>query len=252
MNPTWPFLDHPGPIPFAHRGGASEWPENTMAAFEHAVGLGYRYLETDVHVTADGVVVAFHDDVLDRVTDRRGHIAALPWSEVRQARVDGQGIPLLEDLLGTWPEACVNIDPKHDASVTPLVEVLDRTQAHDRVCVAAFSDRRLARVRQLTAGRVCTGTGPREVARLRAAAYRVPCGRIAAACAQVPLRWQRMPVVDRRFLDAAHRRSLPVHVWTVDEPAEMERLLDLGVDGIMTDRPAVLKDVLQRRGLWVG
>ena len=252
MNRTWPFLDHPGPIPFAHRGGASEWPENTMAAFEHAVGLGYRYLETDVHVTADGVLVAFHDDVLDRVTDRRGRIEALPWSEVRQARVDGQGIPLLEELLGTWPEARVNIDPKHDASVGPLVEVLDRTGAHDRVCVAAFSDRRLARVRRLTAGRVCTGTGPVEVARLRAAGYRVPCGPIAAACAQVPLRWQRMPVVDRRFLDAAHRRSLPVHVWTVDEPAEMERLLDLGVDGIMTDRPAVLKEVLQRRGQWEG
>ncbi|HEX2023865.1 MAG TPA: glycerophosphodiester phosphodiesterase [Acidimicrobiales bacterium] len=252
MNRTWPFLDHPGPIPFAHRGGASEWPENTMAAFEHAVGLGYRYLETDVHVTVDGVLVAFHDDVLDRVTDRRGRIDTLPWSEVRQARVDGQGIPLLEELLGTWPEARVNIDPKHDASVGPLVDVIDRTGAHDRVCVAAFSDRRLARVRQLTAGRVCTGTGPVEVARLRAAGYRVPCGRIAAACVQVPLRWQRMSVVDRRFLDAAHRRSLPVHVWTVDEPAEIERLLDLGVDGIMTDRPAVLKEVLQRRGQWVG
>ena len=222
-----------------------------MAAFEHAVALGYRYLETDVHVTADGVLVAFHDDVLDRVTDRRGRIASLPWSEVREARVDGQGIPLLEDLLGTWPEARVNVDPKHDASVPPLVQVLERTQAHDRVCVAAFSDRRLARVRQLTAGRVCTGAGPVEVARLRAAGYRVPSGRIAAACAQVPVRWQRMPVVDRRFLAAAHRRSLPVHVWTVDDPAQMERLLDLGVDGIMTDRPAVLKEVLQRRGEWV-
>jgi glycerophosphoryl diester phosphodiesterase len=196
--------------------------------------------------------VAFHDDVLDRVTDRRGRIASLPWSEVREARIDGQGIPLLEDLLGTWPEVRVNVDPKHDASVEPLVEVLDRTGAHDRVCVAAFSDRRLARVRQLTGGRVCTGTGPVEVARLRVAGFRVPCGRITAGCAQVPLRWQSVQVVDRRFLAAAHRRSLPVHVWTVDEPAEMERLLDLGVDGIMTDRPAVLKDVLQRRGQWVG
>ena len=247
------FLDWPGPIPFAHRGGASEVPENTMPAFEHAVGLGYRYVETDVHVTADGVLLAFHDDVLDRVTDRTGVIGELPWSVVSEARVDGtEPIPVLEDLLGSFPDLRVNIDPKHDASVGPLVDVLDRTGAHDRVCVAAFSDRRLVRVRQLTAGRVCTGTGPVEVARLRAAGYRVPCGRIAAACAQVPLRWQRMPVVDRRFLDAAHRRSLPVHVWTVDEPAEMERLLDLGVDGIMTDRPAVLKEVLERRGQWVG
>ncbi|HEX2273844.1 MAG TPA: glycerophosphodiester phosphodiesterase [Acidimicrobiales bacterium] len=252
MTTRWAFLDHPGPIPFAHRGGAGEWPENTMAAFEHAVGLGYRYLETDVHLTADGVLVAFHDDVLDRLTDRRGRIAALPWSEVRQARVDGQPIPLLEELLGAWPDVRVNIDPKHDASVRPLVEALDRTGAHDRVCVSAFSDRRLARFRQLTAGRVCTGTGPVEVARLRAAGYWVPCGRFAADCAQVPLRWQGVKVVDRRFLAAAHRRSLPVHVWTVDDPDQMEQLLDMGIDGIMTDRPVVLKEVLQRRGQWVG
>ena len=99
------FLDHPGPIPFAHRGGAGDWPENTMPAFAGAVALGYRYVETDAHVTADGVVLAFHDDRLDRVTDRTGTIAELPWREVREARVDGvEPIPLLEDLLGEWPQ----------------------------------------------------------------------------------------------------------------------------------------------------
>ena len=250
MAPRWPFLDHPGPVAFAHRGGAGDWPENTMPAFENAVSLGYRYLETDVHVTADGVLVAFHDDHLDRVTDRTGLIGALPWSEVRRARVGGEAIPLLEDLLGTWPEVRVNVDPKHDAAVDPLVAVIERTGAHDRVCVAAFSDARLARFRRLTANRVCTGTGPREIARVRIAAYGVPAGRTGAACVQVPVRHGRVVLADRRFLAAAHRRDLPVHVWTIDDPDEMERLLDLGVDGIMTDRPAVLKEVLQRRGQW--
>jgi glycerophosphoryl diester phosphodiesterase len=249
--PHWPFLDHPGPLAFAHRGGAGEWPENTMPAFENAVSLGYRYLETDVHATADGVLVAFHDDHLDRVTDRSGLIGALPWSEVRRARVGGEAIPLLEDLLGTWPEVRVNIDPKHDRAVDPLVAVIERTAAHDRVCVAAFSDARLARFRRLTAKRVCTGTGPREIARVRIAAYGVPTGRTGAACMQVPVRHGRVVLVDRRVLAAAHRRDLPVHVWTIDDPVEMDRLLDLGVDGIMTDRPAVLKEVLQRRGQWV-
>jgi len=248
---TWPFLASPVPIAFAHRGGAGDWPENTMAAFEQAIALGYQYLETDVHVTADGTAVAFHDDVLDRVTDRRGRIDSLPWSEVSQARVDGHAIPRLEDLLGTWPEARVNIDPKHDASVEPLVDVVDRTGAHDRVCVTSFSDRRLARFRTLTGGRVCTGTGPLDIARLRAAGWRVPSGRVSGACAQVPVRYKGIPVVDPRFLAAAHRRGLPVHVWTVDDPAEIERLLDLGVDGIMTDRPGVLKEVLKRRREWV-
>jgi glycerophosphoryl diester phosphodiesterase len=254
MSSRWPFLDHPGPIPFAHQGGASDFPENTMRAFQHAVDLGYRYIETDVHATIDGVLVAFHDDTLDRVTDRRGVIGELPWAEVRQARVgDGDDrIPRLEDLLGTWPDVRVNIDPKHDASVTPLVEVLTRTAAFDRVCVGAFSDRRLARFRRLTGDRVCTSMGPGDVARLRAASYGVPVGRFAAACAcaQVPTLAARRPLVDRRFVDAAHHRGLQVHVWTIDEAGEMERLLDLGVDGIMTDSPAVLKAVLERRQAW--
>ena len=248
---SWPFLDHPGPIPFAHRGGASDRPENTLAAFEHAVNLGYRYVETDVHATADGVLVAFHDEVLGRVTDREGRISDLPWAEVGRARIQGEPIPLLVDLLGTWPELRVNVDPKHDAAVAPLVAALERTSAHDRVCVAAFSTLRLGRIRKLTGGRVATGTGPSEIARLRLlAANRVPAGPLRAACSQVPVRHGRWLVVDERFVAACHRRELSVHVWTIDDAAEMERLLDLGVDGIMTDRPAVLKEVLTRRGQW--
>jgi len=248
---TYAFLDHPGPIPFAHRGGAGDWPENTMPAFEAAVALGYRYLETDVHVTADGVLCAFHDDRLDRVTDRTGVIAELPWSEVRRAKVGGaEAIPLLEDLLGTWPEARVNIDPKHDSSVDALAAVLSRTGSVERVCIGAFSDRRLARLRALLGPRLCTSLGPKAIARLRAASLAPTRGALPGACVQVPPSYHGAPIVDERFLRAAHRRGMPVHVWTVDEPDEMRRLLDLGVDGIMTDRPAMLKGVLVERGEW--
>jgi len=250
----WAFLDHPGPIAFAHRGGASEHPENTMPAFEHAVDLGYRYLETDAHATADGVLVAFHDNVLDRVTDRKGVIAQLPWASVRQARLgagsSAAGIPLMEDLLTIWPDVRVNIDLKHEASVAPLVDVIQRTGAHDRVCVASFSGRRLDRFRRLTDGRVCTAIGPGGLARLRGAGFGVPAGRIAGVCAQVPVRQGPVVILDRRFVEVAHRHSVPVHVWTIDDVAEMDRLLDLGVDGIMTDRPTVLREVLVRRGQW--
>ncbi|HUF32512.1 MAG TPA: glycerophosphodiester phosphodiesterase [Acidimicrobiales bacterium] len=248
----WPVLDHPGPLAFAHRGGASDAPENTLPAFAHAVGLGYRYVETDVHVTADGALVAFHDETLDRVTDRTGRIADLPWSEVRRALVDGtEPIPLLEDLLGTWPDLRVNIDPKHDAAVEPLAEVLRRTNATDRVCIGAFSDSRLARLQDELGPDLCTSLGPKGTARLRGASFRLPAGALLAGCAQVPVRAKGVTIVDRRFLAAAHRRGLQVHVWTIDDPDEMTRLLDLGVDGIMTDRPAVLRDVLERRGEWV-
>ena len=246
----WAYLDHPGPIPFAHRGGASEHPENTLAAFEHAVRLGYRYLETDAHVTADGVLVAFHDDVLDRVTDRRGVIAQLPWETVRQARLGSEGIPRMEELLTAWPDVRVNVDLKHDESVAPMVDALERTGSHDRVCVASFSGRRLDRFRRLTAGRVCTALGPMDIARLRGCGFRLPARAFSGGCAQVPVRHGRVLIVDRWFVQGAHRRGLPVHVWTIDDPVEMERLLDLGVDGIMTDRPTVLKEVLVRRGQW--
>lgn len=104
VSPEYEFLDHPGPIPFAHRGGSLDGLENSLPAFEHAVDLGYRYLETDVRATADGVLLTFHDQDLERVTDRDGDIARLPYSEVSQARIGGrEPIPLLEDVLGSWP-----------------------------------------------------------------------------------------------------------------------------------------------------
>jgi glycerophosphoryl diester phosphodiesterase len=248
------FLDWPYPIPFAHRGGAAEvGGENTLGAFSRAVAMGYRYLETDGRVTADGVLLAFHDERLDRVTDMDGRLEDRPWSEVRRAKVGSEGEPIatMEELLDAFPEHRFNIDPKMDAAVAPLAEALRRTQAWDRVNIAAFSDRRLLQMRKATGGRVCTSTGPAAIARLRLAARGVPPGPFGAACVQVPLRWGRTTLVDARFLQAAHRRHLPVHVWTIDDPAEMHRLLDLGVDGIMTDRPSVLRDVMRERGEWV-
>lgn len=249
----WPYLDHPGPLAIAHRGGAGEHPENTMAAFSHAVDLGYRYLETDVHVTADGTLVAFHDSTLDRVTDATGTIAEMRWSEVSRARVDGrEPIPLLEDVLGTWPEVMVNLDPKHDAAVLGLAETLRRTGSYHRVCVAAFSGPRLARLRRMTGYQVCTALGPTAIARLRMAPAAFPPAPPGVGCVQVPSRWGRVEVVNPGFVRNARSKGLAVHVWTVDDPDEMGRLLDMGVEGIFTDRPAVLRDVLRQRDLWFG
>ena len=248
----WAYLDHPGPLAFAHRGGASEFPENTMLAFEGAVRLGYRYLETDVHATADGVLAAFHDDVLDRVTDCSGRVGDLAWSEVSQARIGTEPIPLLEDILGAWPDVRVNVDAKDDASVPLLAAVIERAGAHDRVCVGSFSESRVRRFRRMTCGRVCTSMGRSAIARLRTASYGPPTWPFGAGCVQVPVRRGRILIADSRFVAAAHRRGLQVHVWTINDPDEMGRLLDLGVDGIMTDRPAVLREVLEGRGQWAG
>jgi glycerophosphoryl diester phosphodiesterase len=199
------------------------------------------------------VLVAFHDDHLDRLTDRTGAIGDLPWADVRAARVRGRhSIPLLEDVLTAWPDVRVNIDPKNDAAVDPLVELIRRTGSIDRVCVGAFSDDRLDRVRAALGDRICTSMGPRQVRRLLLASRGVPGGRFSAACVQVPVRHGPVTIVNGRFVAAAHRRGLQVHVWTINDAPEMQRLFDVGVDGIMTDRPDVLKVVLEARGCWVG
>jgi glycerophosphoryl diester phosphodiesterase len=243
-----PYLDWPGPIPFAHRGGASEAPENTMPAFQYAIDLGFRYIETDVQVTADGVLVAFHDFNLRRTCGIDRRIADMRWNEVQAARVDGVApIPTLEELLGAWPEARVNIDCKTDDAVPALVAALRRTRSLPRVCVGAFSDSRVRRLSSLLGPELCTALGPAAVAQLRfATAFRAP-----GQAAQVPVRQGPLRVVNRAFVDRAHRLGIAVHAWIIDDEAEMDELLDLGVDGIMTDRPAVLRAVMERRGLWV-
>ena len=222
-----------------------------MPAFEGAIALGYRYLETDAHVTADGICLAFHDDRLDRVTDRSGVIAELPYREVKPARVDGrEPIPLLEDLLGAFPTARINIDPKHDGAVEAVAAVIRRTGSIDRVCLGSFSDDRLRRLRNDLGSRLCTSLGPRSIARLRGASFGLPGGSFPGACAQVPHKVKGVALVDERFVARAHGAGLQVHVWTVDDEPEMHELLDLGVDGIMTDRPAALRTVLESRGCW--
>ena len=253
--PAHPFLDHPRPLAFAHRGGTEAAPENTLRAFQAAVDLGFRYLETDVHLTADGVLVAFHDPHLDRVTDRTGAIEHLTLAQVAEARIGGTDpVPTFDELLGSFPGVRFNIDPKADASVVALAHALRRHGALDRVCVGAFSDDRLSRLRAVLGPELCSAAGPRETARLLAASKVGGATRRRAAapyaCVQVPVRHRNVEVVTPRFIDAAHARGCQVHVWTIDDPTEMHRLLDLGVDGIMTDRPSVLREVLQARGDW--
>ena len=284
------FLDHPGPLAFAHRGGAAHAPENSWRAFEHAVGLGYGYLETDVQATADGVLIAFHDRTLDRVTGRPGRVCRLTLKEIAGARIGGtEPIPVLEDVLAAWPDVRFNIDVKDAPAVAPLAGVLRRTNAWDRVCVVSFSASRLRAARRALDRPVCMAASPlgtamvrlggppaspgprgpnryglkrRPAARPMAAAARRPgvpgaatgpsprllAERLAGAgvrCLQVPV-----PVATPSFIGRAHKLGLQVHVWTVNDRPTMEGLLDLGVDGIMTDETVALREVLIRRAQW--
>ncbi len=256
MRPAkYPYLEHDGLLAFAHRGGAGAWPENTMPAFQGAVDLGYRYIETDVHATRDGVLLAFHDDKLDRVTDMQGTIAEMDYAEVRKARIAGtEPIPLMAELLSTWPDIRINIDPKRDNAAAPLIRLLRDSGAVERVCVTAFSGPRTAGIRDALGAKLCTGMGPLSTARLRFSSWLGAAGGLLGGfvegCAQIPTEQYGIPLVDQALIDRAHEMNLQVHVWTIDEEAEMRRLIDLGVDGIMTDDPALLRTVLTEKGLW--
>jgi glycerophosphoryl diester phosphodiesterase len=233
--------------------------ENTRAAFAGAVALGYRYLETDVHATSDGQLLTFHDKLLDRVTDRVGRIRDSSYDEVVSVRVAGrEPIPRLADLLEELPDARWNVDLKSPQTVDPMVDLVARTRAHDRVCVGSFSERVLRRFRARAAARggpeIATTCGVATVG-----AMLVPGGRglaqllrDAGKVLQAPHVHRGVRVVDRRFVERVHATGRHVHVWTINERAEMEHLIDLGVDGLISDRTDVLRDVLVERGLWEG
>jgi glycerophosphoryl diester phosphodiesterase len=248
-----PFLDHPRPIAFAHRGGSLEAEENTMAAFARAVALGYSHVETDVHATADGVAVIHHDATLERMTGDPRAIAALDWAELSRLRTHGgQAIPRLDDLLAEHPGLFLTLEAKSDACIDPMARAIRDAGALDRICIGSFEPGRTDRARALLGPGLCWSPAHAGVARLWAAGWGVPVGRLPFACVQVPPQFRGIPVVTPRLMAAARARGVQVHVWTVNDEAGMVRFLDMGVDGIMTDRPGLLRAVLQRRGEWPG
>ncbi|HAU29378.1 MAG TPA: glycerophosphodiester phosphodiesterase [Rhodospirillaceae bacterium] len=233
-----PFLEHEGPLAVVHRGGQSVERENSMEAFQAAHDMGFRWFETDVRASADGHLVLAHDASLGRIIGDTRPVETL--DSVECARI---GLVHLQELLGAFPEARVNIDPKTDAAAGLLVGEL-AGNLH-RVCVGCFSDARIRRLRKAAGPALCTALGPREVVALGLGMLH----KTDACCAQVPLHWLGVPVLEPHFLHAAHGLGLAVHAWTIDAAEEMERLLDMGVDGLMTDAPETLRDVFFARHL---
>lgn len=255
----YPYFDNAGlPLAFAHRGGALAGSnvglENSMVAFQGAVDLGYRYVETDIHATKDGALVAFHDMTLDRTTNGAGPIAERTVADLHAVRIDGrEPIPLLAEILSSWPELRVNIDTKSEAGMRLLPWLLSQHKAWDRVCVVSFSPFRVRQLRRLLGPRVATALTVPAVGALRllpraAVPFLGLPGQGQAA--QVPVRKGPLEVLTTEFLSRAHQLGLHVDVWTVDAAEEIRRLLDLGVDGIMADRIDVLRAVYRERGLW--
>ena len=247
------MLQGRGPLAIAHRGGAWEEPENTERAFRNSVSLGYNFLETDVRATKDGVAAVFHDASLDRTTDRHGRIRDLTWEEVSRAKIHGrEPIMRLDDLLEAFPDVSFNIDIKEAFAITPFLNTVRRERAWERICVGSFSHDRLTRVRKMAGTRLATSLSPREVMSLVFRSRGLPTRwrPPLAACVQIPVAMGGIRFAQPRFIDAAHQLGWQVHVWTIDSADVMAELVELGVDGIMTDRPSLLREVLTGRGLW--
>ena len=253
------------PLGFAHRG-ADTGRENTLAAFRAAWEAGFTYLELDVRTTADGVLVVFHDETLDRVSTAVGAFSALTWEELDAHTVGGEPLLRFADLLAALPEAWFNVDLKDRDAAPAMAALLAEHAAWDRVLVASFHDARRRAFRRALAdlGHPERAAGPRRVATSGGAAAIAalvllgPLGMtgwlrrhaLEIDCVQVPQRQGPVRVMTPGFVRRCHAAGLAVHVWMVDDAAEMERLLDLGVDGIMTDRADVLAEVFTRRGIW--
>lgn len=255
---TFSFFDEPFAC-MAHRGGYLEprdaGRENSLYAFGRAVEAGYRYLETDVHATRDGHLVAFHDDVLDRVTDATGLVAGLPFDALREARIDGQDpIPTLDEVLDAFPDVRLNIDIKAPGAIEPLVATIRAHNAEERVCVSSFSHARLGRFRRLMGRRVATGFAQPSVAW---SAFVPLLPRLLPLSGQVfqvpiahPIRSREVRILTRRLIETARAQDRRIHVWTINDAEQMHELIDLGVDGLVVDRIDLLRQVAIERGLW--
>lgn len=255
-----PYLDGEHPLRFAHRGSRILWPENTAVAFEGAVELGYLYLETDVRITRDGVVVVFHDETLDRTTNGQGKVSDWLFEDLKHLdtgwwfdpdsdyphRGGVAEVSSLEEIFERFPEQRFNIDLKGPDMEWPVADVIRRCKRRETVMIGSFSSRRIRKFRRVTLGAVATSAGPVAAMKMYAASR---VGRSVGSYAdayQVPFDYRGI-AIDAKFVDAVHTSGAQIHCWTVDEAADMHRLLDVGVDGIVTDRPDILNEVLAAR-----
>jgi len=244
------YLDNYKFTAFSHRGGSIEHHENTMNAFEKSINLGYEYIETDVRHTKDNKLVIFHDDDLRRICNLNIKISEIDFEELKKIKIfENHSIPLLDDAIHQWPDTNFNIDPKSDKASYLLLDELKKQKDLDRFCVGSFNSERLKIVRDGFNNNICTSMSQEEVIKLFF--YKIFSLRESdIPCLQIPMYFHGVKIVTQKLVDHVHNTNKKIHIWTIDNEAEMQELIDLGVDGIMTDRPRKLKEILVNNLLW--
>ena len=236
---------------FAHRGGTEFAPENTYEAFSSAVGIGYKYLETDVHPNADNKLMAFHDSSVDRVTNYKGKICNFTSSELKKIKVKEKfQIPFLEDLIESFSKSFFSIDMKSDQSVKPLIKLIKSMNAVDRVCFASFSQDRLDYVRDEFDNKCITSMGPREIIKTKISSIINFKHKIIPKISSLPISRYRIKLLNKRHINFLKSLNIRVIAWTINDVEAINKLIDLGVDGIMTDNISVLKKILIKKNIW--
>ena len=239
-----PYLNTPGVAISAHRGGSMEAPENTLESFKYSLELGCAYIETDVQLSSDGIPYIFHDDDLNRLLGKNVTFNSLHSSEIQNLKLfESFNIPTLETALTTFPDALFQIDLKTDEVAIPAMKIIENLDAFDRVCIASFSSKRLANVNEIYP-RVCLSMGPREILKLLLSSFGLYKKKVPGNCLQIPIYQYGIKLVTKRFVKYVQSIGLKIHVWTINDVNEMQQLISLGVDGIITDRPKELKKLL--------
>ena len=239
------YLDYDGLKVLAHRGGAEESYENTTESFEYSQLLGCEFIETDVQVSSDGIPYIFHDDDLKRILNKPVRFDSLSSNEIDDLSIfNSCKIPKLSDTLLRFPNLCFQIDFKTDEVVMPALDVINDMNVFDRVCIASFSSKRLQKVRSLYPD-LCISMGPNEVFKTLVASLNLFKGEIPGDCLQIPMSYYGIKIVSKRFVDFVHSRGLKIMIWTINDIKTFKYLIDLGVDGIITDKPKLLFQTIE-------
>lgn len=239
-----PYLNYSGLAVLAHRGGSIESYENTLASFAYAQSIGCKYIETDVQVSLDGIPYIFHDESLLRITGINSIFSSITSSEIDKIRIfNDHPIPKLDAALKEFPELFFQIDLKTDLVAIPALEVIKKNNAEKRVCIASFNSNRLKQVKE-NYPEMCLSMGPKEVAKLLLASFGLFKGEIPGDCLQVPIYSHGIKVVTKRFIKFVHSKNLKIMVWTINDKKTLKKLINMHVDGIITDTPKLLTELI--------